>query len=80
LAIVFDMKLGGRELGIARAAARHGGYHHAVSELKSAKHVGCEERRVVRLRQGWCSDLSFVCGLSDARSNEDRIIQKFAVV
>jgi hypothetical protein len=25
LAIVFNMKLGGREFGIARAAARHGG-------------------------------------------------------
>jgi hypothetical protein len=45
LAIVFDMKLGGREFGIARAAARHGGHHHTVSELKSAKRVGREERR-----------------------------------
>src|SRR5580692_4190637 len=55
LAIVFDMKLGGREFGIARAAARHGGHHHPVSELKSAKRVGREERLFVRQGHGWCS-------------------------
>src|SRR5260370_39335648 len=55
LAIVFNMKLGGREFGIARAAARHGGHHHAVSELKFAERVESEERRIVRLGHGWCS-------------------------
>src|SRR5258708_37683714 len=47
LAIVFDMKIGGREFGIARAAARHGGHHRAVSELKFAERVESEERRIV---------------------------------
>ena len=49
LAIVFDMKLCGRKLAIVRATARHRRHHHAVFELKCAKQVGREERRVVRL-------------------------------
>jgi hypothetical protein len=52
LAIILDMELSGRELGIARAAARHRGHHHAVSELKFAERVGSEERRFFRLGHG----------------------------
>src|SRR5260370_29382829 len=55
LAIIFDMKLAGREFRVARAAPRHGGHHHAVSELKFAEHVGSEERCSVRLGHDWGS-------------------------
>jgi hypothetical protein len=55
LAIIFDMKLSGREFGVARAAPRHGGHHHAVSELKFAENVGSEERCSVRLGHRSCS-------------------------
>jgi hypothetical protein len=55
LSIVFNMKLGGREFGIARAAARHGGHRHPVSELKFAERVGSEKRLFVRQCHVWCS-------------------------
>jgi hypothetical protein len=63
LAIVFDMKLGGREFCIARAAARHGGHHYAVSELKFAERTGSEERRFVRQGHGRCSGKMFLAKL-----------------
>ena len=52
LAIVFDMKLCGRKLAIARATARHSRHHHTVFELKFAERVGSEEKRLVRSGHG----------------------------
>lgn len=40
LPIIFDMKVGGRKLCIARTSACRGGHHHAISMLKVAKRAG----------------------------------------